>query len=245
MTPPATHRGSVSTKGTIQSSSPKKSLFGHELDPRSVLLATLARDIGPAAARLWTIYDEAKQEFFAADPRDFKKRRTAKFLRDTAENTLEYLKDKAVDRQLLDDLETTLNAADEAVMALCGGKKRKWDYPAQPESEEWTFAARTVQQDPMDSGREHSMYDRDSRAFEQTTRGDFAGHSRALAQHRRSAPRTAIQSQREAVLELFPEEHRPKRERKNNHRPRPQPGRGHSNIPFGYTRPVDSYHPGS
>jgi hypothetical protein len=252
MSPPDTHRGSFSIRDASQNfppktslSLPKKSLFGHELDRKAVTLATLAGTVGPATARLWTVYEQAKGEFFAVpDPFCAKKQATARFLRDTAENTLQYLQDKAVDPQLLEELETALNVANRSANAFHGGRKRKFEEPVLAEPVKWTLAARTTRNDPRNAESDGWMHERDSRAFQEPIRGEFAGHTRALVQHRRWEPPTNItQGRRNAVLELFPVEQGPKRKRKKQ-QPRTQPGRGHSNIPFGYSRPVDSYHPG-
>lgn len=244
MTPPTTHRGSTSTKGAIQDSPPKKSLFGHELDSKSVSLATLARDVDPAAARLWNIFEQAKQDFFAAtEQNSTKKRTTAKFLRDTAENTLQYLQDKSVDHQLLEELETTLSDAKKTVMTFYGGKRRKFDQPESPKPVERTMTARPTQNDQREAELGYRTRDRDSRDFEESTKAEFAGHKRALAYHRSSTPPGSVtHSRRNEARELFPDEQRSKRRRKNP-QPQSQPGRGHSDIPFGYSRRVDSYHP--
>lgn len=250
MTPPATHRGSFSTKDASQDSPPKtslspskKSLFGHELDQKSVFLATLASAAGPAVARLWTVYDQAKEEFFSSDQNSTKKQATARFLRDTAENTLQYLQDKAVDPQLLGDIETTLNVAQRATNVLHGGRKRKFDEQAPNKPTERNLPVRTTGNGPQDWEHGGRLRDGNHGTFEQLPRGEFAGHARALGQHQRwTQPTDMSQGRRNAVRELFPEDQGPKRKRKNQ-QSRSQPGRGHSKIPFGYSRPVDSYHP--
>lgn len=194
--------------------------------------------------RMWTVYGQAKREFFAnANPDDTKHQHAAKFLRDTAENALQYLQDKDPDRRLLGELETTLRVAEEAVMAHHGGKKRKFDHLAPSETVEWTSPQQKTKSHRPDVERGILKYDHRPGVSEEYVRGDFAGHARAFTQHQRSGPfRAYAHTRRNAVTELFPEERVPKRKKKNQN-PRTQPGRGHSHIPFGYSRPVDSYQP--
>ena len=82
----------------------------------------------PKLKRLWSVYENARSDYLAVkDNHDRTKLTGAKFLRDTAENTLEYLKGKHVDALMMAELEGTFRMAKSIVVDLSGGKKRKFD----------------------------------------------------------------------------------------------------------------------
>ena len=85
-------------------------------------------DMDPKLKRLWSVYEGARSDYLAVkDDHHHTKLTGAKFLRDTAENTLEYLRDKDVDPLMLTELEGTFRMAKSIVVDLSGGKKRKFD----------------------------------------------------------------------------------------------------------------------
>jgi hypothetical protein len=87
-----------------------------------------AESSDPKLARLFTVYDQARSEYNSLiKVADSKTVTAAKFLRDTAENALTYLKEKNVDAEVLNELKETCNMAATAVITLSGGKKRKFD----------------------------------------------------------------------------------------------------------------------
>lgn len=199
--------------------------------------------------RMWSVYSQAKRDFQADTGHDDKKHHNvAKFLRDTAENILQYFKaDRATDQRLIDELESTLRVAEETVTILHGGKKRKFDGQRAEEMNEGPAPVRRTPTGRRNAEQDTRRYPRNRRASStEPLRGDFPGHTQAFIQHQRSAapppPRRNDRGRRNAVTELFPDEREPKRKRRNN-APQPQLGRGHSNIPFGYSREVDSYQP--
>lgn len=78
--------------------------------------------------RLWQVYEQAKADFYAVPNRDGQELTdAAKFLRDTAENALQYLADKDVDPGAMAELQSTFNMAKATVVSLTGGRKRKFD----------------------------------------------------------------------------------------------------------------------
>lgn len=90
-------------------------------------------------ARLTSIYEKAKSDFEAVPAGDtIAKLEAARFLRDTAENTVMYFRDptKSGDgmatgsshmKELMADLEATCKMAQASVVSLSGGRKRKFD----------------------------------------------------------------------------------------------------------------------
>lgn len=201
--------------------------------------------------RLWSIYSQAKKEFHASlNPDGTKQQAAAKFLRDTTENALQYLQGKDVDQRLIHELKATLNLAEDAVTAFHAGKKRKFEQFELTETED---AIMSSQHTSPDRGRHLARRDSrrreyEPRALEQPFRGEFPGHARALDQYQYqgSTPfEDDMYARRNSVRELFPPVKEPKRRSKKSKskESRNQPGRGHSEVPFGYNRPVDSYQP--
>ena len=82
--------------------------------------------------RLWSVYQRARSEFHAVtDAMDRSPNQTsaaARFLRDSAENTLQYLKtSKDTDPIVLAELEGTYRMANDVADSLAGGRKRKFE----------------------------------------------------------------------------------------------------------------------
>lgn len=79
-------------------------------------------------AQLWSVYETAKEEYLAvANQGNERTIKAAKFLRDTAENTLHHLQNKNVDDIMLAELKGNYEMAKTVVVSLTGGKKRKFD----------------------------------------------------------------------------------------------------------------------
>lgn len=79
-------------------------------------------------AQLWSVYGTAKEEYLAvANQGNERTIKSAKFLRDTAENTLHHLQNKNVDDIMLAELKANYEMAKTVVVSLTGGKKRKFD----------------------------------------------------------------------------------------------------------------------
>ena len=202
--------------------------------------------------RMWAVYDKAKKEFFATNANSLRKQDTAKFLRDTAENILHHIRGKRVDQRLLDELKTTFEVAKHTAMTLHGGKKRKFDQPVPPALPEisgddsnrsWRDSAqvRGRRSGPIDVARANAGPHKRPRTITAPT--DHlapSGQSCPYADYGRSGVNNneMIRDRRR----LFSPEISPKNRQASKHK-KQQPGRGHSGIPYGYTRPVDSYYP--
>ena len=83
-------------------------------------------------ARLWSVYQRARSDFHAVtDATDRAPHQTsaaARFLRDSAENTLHYLKSsKGTEPIMVAELEGTYRMAKDVADSLAGGRKRKFD----------------------------------------------------------------------------------------------------------------------
>ena len=99
-----------------------------EQDYPESILSAYDHDMEPKLKRLWSVYETARSDYVAVkDDHHHTRLTSAKFLRDTAENTLEYLKGKDVDPLMLTELEGTFRMAKSIVVDLSGGKKRKFD----------------------------------------------------------------------------------------------------------------------
>lgn len=190
--------------------------------------------------RLWTVYDKAKKDFFAVtDPNSLRKQETAKFLRDTAENVLHHIRDKRVDQRLLDELSTTFDLAKHTAMTLHGGKKRKFDQPPAA-----ALPTREPRPNSIDTMRANARIDgRPSTTERAPQRRDFPGRTQAQALFSYGQEDVDIQRSKDQrqffAPEVSPQNARAPKQRKK-HQGR---GRGHSGVPYGYTRQVDSYYP--
>ncbi|KAL9620393.1 MAG: hypothetical protein Q9160_005093 [Pyrenula sp. 1 TL-2023] len=108
--------------------------------PRYVSASSRSRNSPSVSSldRLWSVYLDAKNDYnssSAPNPVAFTnapaKSKAAKFLRDTAENTLHELQNNSkfmmIDAEMLDDLRRTFEEARAFVEKVSGGKKRKFD----------------------------------------------------------------------------------------------------------------------
>lgn len=79
-------------------------------------------------SHILAVYAKAKADYFVIDESDVeKKSRAAKFLRDTAENTLLYIKAQKSDHRLIPELESTHEMAKDKAITLSGGRKRRFE----------------------------------------------------------------------------------------------------------------------
>jgi hypothetical protein len=231
------------------------------------------KDMEPKLARLWEVYDRARAEYLAvADTNDVEELTAAKFLRDTGENTILYLTNKNVDAIMMAELEATYNMAKARVVSLTGGKKRKFDKVAMDEVKGVPRAPNNNNPQGGKKRRQRGYY-YSSSTTAATTTTTTTQHDGAKSSDRSSAyggmaytygpssPNTASSAYTRYPL---PSSSSPRRHgRGTSHSPPPQNpprgannknqgrelipmrGRGHSGIPYGYSRrDVDSYHPG-
>ncbi|KAK2759182.1 hypothetical protein FQN54_003282 [Arachnomyces sp. PD_36] len=79
-------------------------------------------------SHILAVYAKAKADYYAIDDSSVEdKTRAAKFLRDTAENTLVYIKAQKPDHRLIPELESTREMAKDKAITLCGGRKRRFE----------------------------------------------------------------------------------------------------------------------
>ena len=183
-------------------------------------LSSITSHADPSLERLWSVYQQAKDEYFEIeDSTSEKKQRAARFLRDTAENTIDRLQGRVIDQRLLDDLVAHLEIAKQCAMSFFGGKKRKFD-------------------DEMPGARVNHLDD-------MTVRRHPVNHSGTAYQGRRQRPVQDRRSSGHPLSEYSSQGSRYRGRGNSRVSGRKQPGRGHSGIPFGYSRrTVDSYQPG-
>lgn len=83
----------------------------------------------PQVARLWSLYEKARADFQAVLPKKDHQATadSARFLRDTAENTIQYLKGKDFDAVMMAELHAVNDLAKATAVSATGGKKRKFD----------------------------------------------------------------------------------------------------------------------
>lgn len=171
--------------------------------------------------------EKAKEDFFAiANPNSIEKQTAAKYLRDSAENVLQHVTDKDPDPRLVSELEKILAIAKHTAMVLHGGKKRKFDdvLPAQDRLEVQYVA--TTHQGSRSQSAYRQVNGHSDERHHQCPADPFAVHPPQHLRHAKS----------HFFVPELDEKHRG-RSRK------PKPRRGHSGIPYGYSRHVDSYHP--
>jgi len=135
------------------------------------------QEMEPKLGRLWSVYEQARTDFFAVSAQtDPSAITAAKFLRDTAENALGYLKNENPDPIMLTELNAMYHMAKTIAVSLSGGKKRKFD---QAEMDQEIRI-------PHDPGNLPSMSGRHwrSQAYSRSNE-DRHGHSGTLSGHSR------------------------------------------------------------
>ncbi len=170
--------------------------------------------------RLSSIYEKAKSDFEAVPSSDtIAKLAAARFLRDTAENTIMYFRnptrsddghDAATSNmeELISNLEATCKMAQASVVTLSGGRKRKFDrhdYEVLPRK-----------------AHGNGYHGRSSRRGHDSSGGGWSLGGRPPAKQWQDSSRDVRRS-----VELFPQRLDSSRDRRT----------------FDYPRPVDSYHP--
>lgn len=135
--PKAQHRPALVSKAEKDNVKPDS--------PEHVTLPATAfnSDSDPKFNRLWRLFMKARDEFNAIDIDSQERTTRAKFLRDTTENVMDYIKlmqpsamatNDASSKetqgltQKLSELRFTLNRAVEVANTGCGGKKRRFEY---------------------------------------------------------------------------------------------------------------------
>jgi len=165
-------------------------------------------EMEPKLARLWSVYKKARADFEAVSKKadSVKRAVAAKFLRDTAENTIQYLQNKNTDPIMMAELFATYNMAKSTAVSLAGGKKRKFDYVEMDMVKGTPRGPSSVGSKTRHEGASKSVSDRYKKR-------ELIGPPGYTGEYVRDRA-------------------------KSNNR-----GRGHSSVPFGYSRTVDSYQP--
>ena len=166
----------------------------------------------PKLAGLWSVYEQAKADYLAvAEKHNYSTAKAARFLRDTAENTLMYLENKNTDPIMMAELEATYQMAKSMAVSLTGGKKRKFD-------DSDMDRVRGTPRGPSNL----------------PSRSRFGGQGKTFGNMGRNGPPATYADHSAGYGGFYADPH---------HGPAPRMNRGHSGIPFGYSRPVDSYQP--
>lgn len=99
------------------------------ISDKSLCFAKKIPDMEPQVARLWSLYEKARADFQAVVPNKDSSATadSARFLRDTAENTIQYLKTKDFDPVMMAELQAVYDLAKATAVSATGGKKRKFD----------------------------------------------------------------------------------------------------------------------
>ncbi|KAL8659391.1 MAG: hypothetical protein Q9202_007140 [Teloschistes flavicans] len=82
----------------------------------------------PRLAKIFSLYHNAKKEFQTSDPSSEGHLGTTKFLRDTAENCIQYLSGINAEDARLEELRQTCLEASTVMVKRMGGLKRKFEY---------------------------------------------------------------------------------------------------------------------
>lgn len=201
--------------------------------------------------RLISTYETAVAEYHAVESLyNDKTLHAAKYLRDTAENTILYLKETDIDRGKLSEIEAMYESAKHVVQSLTG-KIRKFDEgyrPREPQAE----GSREEGRAPR--GREKRSYEHEFRRpapWSTTNRGGVADEVRRPASPDPYARRADEGDRRRRSTSPVEHEDRgtSRRDRESEGgiriKGKGQQGKGHSGIPFGYRedRTVDRYQP--
>ncbi|KAL8633750.1 hypothetical protein Q9189_000486 [Teloschistes chrysophthalmus] len=82
----------------------------------------------PRLSKLFNLYENAKKEFQTSNPSSDEYLKVTKFLRDTAENCIQYLSSINAEDARLDELRETFVVASTVMTKNMGGLRRRFDY---------------------------------------------------------------------------------------------------------------------
>lgn len=180
--------------------------------------------------RLIKAYESAVEEYLDVELyRNDQTLQAAKYLRDTAENAIQYLKETDIDRAKLSEIENMYESAKKVVQSLTG-KIRKFDegYRSQEQQGEGYQEELRAPRGPR-GGRPRS-YEHESRRGAYAD--PYARQTESADRRRRSMSPGRRGSEAEGGMRI---------------KGKSQHGKGHSGVPFGYRedRVVDRYEPGA
>ena len=136
--PSSDPRSSIESFEALNHSQRRQSTATQATSDQSLNYARRNPDMEPNLSRLWLLYEKARADFQAVVPdRDAQATaESARFLRDTAENTIQYLKSKDFDPVMMAELRAVYDLAKATAVSASGGKKRKFDLAAADKSRE-------------------------------------------------------------------------------------------------------------
>lgn len=178
-TPPASDpRSSIESFEVPGHSQRRQSTTTQATSVKSPNYARRTPEMEPQVARLWSLYEQARAHFQAVVPNkdSHATAESARFLRDTAENTIQYLKTKDFDPVMMAEVRAVYDLAKATAVSATGGKRRKFDIAG----------ASTAQEQPRGSYRAPNMPKRQERYspyggghYPSPSRGDrYKGHGR-------------------------------------------------------------------
>lgn len=201
-------------------------------------LTALVAKTNPGLIRLWGVFEQAKKDYIrSAGNENCQTHQAAKFLRDTAENTLDHIGRAAgyVDPRIEAELRQTFETAQQIVVQLSGGRKRKFD---RVHDEQMKRTKREPpKQRPTQSGHSRSNHylSRPLTQLEDRSKERSHSYSKGIGSRPTTSDSYTFEGRRH--VDQVRSKQDPKREKIA------MKGRGHSGIPFGYSREVDSWCP--
>lgn len=122
-------RSSIESFDALSHSQRRQSTTTQATSDKSLNGARKTPEMEPHVGRLWSLYEKARADFQAVVPeRDSQATAdSARFLRDTAENTIQYLKTQKFDPILMAELHAVYDLAKATAVSATGGRKRKFD----------------------------------------------------------------------------------------------------------------------
>lgn len=155
---------------------------------KSFNFARRTPEMEPQVARLWSLYEKARADFQAVVPKKDTQTtaESARFLRDTAENTIQYLKSKDFDPILMAELRAVYDLSKATAVSATGGKKRKFDVAGSTTAQAQPRASRRASNTPQRQER-YSPYP--ASHYPSPNRSDRHKSYGRMAEDR--APRTA------------------------------------------------------
>ena len=136
--PSSDPRSSIESFEALNHSQRRQSTATQATSDQSFNYARKTPHMEPNLARLWSLYEKARADFQAVVPeRDVQATaESARFLRDTAENTIQCLKSKEFDPVMMAEVRAVYDLAKATAVSATGGKKRKFDIAAADKSQE-------------------------------------------------------------------------------------------------------------
>lgn len=201
-------------------------------------LTALVAKTNPGLIRLWGVFEQAKKDYIrSAEDENGQTHQAAKFLRDTAENTLDHIGRAAghVDPRIEAELRQTFETAQQIVVQLSGGRKRKFDRVHDEQVKRTKRESPRQRPTQSDQSRSKHYLSRPLAQLEDRSKQRLHSSSKGIGYRSTTSGSYPFEERRH--VDRFRSKQDPKREKIA------MKGRGHSGIPFGYSREVDSWCP--